>query len=436
VNAGLADVRRAMPARSILISFIRFDQTTYVKRRDRTERRTIPSYIAFLSWSDRADVVSVPLGTAASLEELIATWREDAGGRALISGVDAAQAEQSYRVAGTRLRQRIWDPIAPHVAGVDRIFIVPDAALNLVSFAALPTSRQRYLVEDVPPIHYLSTERDLIVDVQPKPEHGLLLVGGPTYDTSVSPPRSAAGLRSGCAPTGPLRFEDLPGSLAEVRDIAALWSRSKRGPIGDDVVVLSGRAAGKSAVVNAARGRTILHLATHGFFLGECGAAAPGTRSVGGLIQRSRAIPPDTNPLLLSGLAFAGANRPSRQAGQDSGILTAEEVSALHLQGTEWAVLSACDTGVGQTTSGEGVLGLRRAFQVAGVKTVIMSLWSVQDRATRDWMVALYQARLDRLDTAQAVQHASLTQLRDRKAKRLSTHPFYWAAFVAAGDWR
>jgi CHAT domain-containing protein len=239
-------------------------------------------------------------------------------------------------------------------------------------------------------------------------------------------------------PAGPLRFEDLPGSRAEIRDIAALWSRSKQaGSDGDDVVVFSGRGASKGAVVNAARGRTILHLATHGFFLGECGAQTPGTRSVGGLVPLSRAIARDTNPLLLAGLAFAGANSPTRQGSRDSGILTAEEVSALNLQGTEWAVLSACDTGVGQTTSGEGVLGLRRAFQVAGVRTVIMSLWSVEDRATRDWMVALYRGRLlDHLDTVQAVRQASLTLLRDRKAKGLSTHPFYWAAFVAAGDWR
>jgi CHAT domain-containing protein len=239
-------------------------------------------------------------------------------------------------------------------------------------------------------------------------------------------------------PSGSLRFEDLPGSRAEVREIAALWSGVKQtGSDAGDVMVLSGKGASKSAVLAAAPGRTILHLATHGFFLDECRASMPGTRSVGGLVSRSRTTPSDTNPLLLAGLAFAGANAPADQAGHDAGILTAEEVSALNLQGTEWAVLSACDTGVGRTTSGEGVLGLRRAFQVAGVKTVIMSLWSVQDRATRDWMVALYRARLiDHLDTAGAVQQASLSLLRDRKAKGSSTHPFYWAAFAAAGDWR
>ena len=151
-----------------------------------------------------------------------------------------------------------------------------------------------------------------------------------------------------------------------------------------------------------------------------------------------RSVDAGESPLLLSGLALAGANRRAAAGiDEDDGILTAEEVAALNLEGVEWAVLSACDTGLGTVTAGEGVLGLRRAFQVAGVRTVIMSLWSVEDQAARQWMAALYRARLDdRLDTADAVRQASLTVFRERRAKRQSTHPFYWASFVAAGDWR
>ena len=125
------------------------------------------------------------------------------------------------------------------------------------------------------------------------------------------------------------------------------------------------------------------------------------------------------------------------RADEDDGILTAEEVASLDLEGVEWAVLSACDTGVGEIKAGEGVFGLRRAFQVAGARTVVMSLWSVEDQSTRAWMRALYEGRFERhLSTADAVHQASLTVLRDRRAKGQSTHPFFWAAFVAAGDWR
>jgi CHAT domain-containing protein len=144
------------------------------------------------------------------------------------------------------------------------------------------------------------------------------------------------------------------------------------------------------------------------------------------------------NPLLLSGLAFAGANwRASAALDEDDGILTAEEVAAMNLEGVEWAVLSACNTGLGTVAPGEGIFGLRRAFQAAGVRTVIMSLWAVDDRASLEWMEALYRARLiDRLDTADAVRAASLAVIRERRASGRSTHPFYWAAFVSAGDWR
>lgn len=174
-----------------------------------------------------------------------------------------------------------------------------------------------------------------------------------------------------------------------------------------------------------------------------------GTRAVGGLTSAKTASPPRAariqqphvvpeSPLLLSGLALAGANRRSAAAtDEEDGILTAEEVAALNLEGVEWAVLSACDTGLGTVISREGVLGLRRAFQAAGVRTVIMSLWSVDDRATMQWMEKLYEARLGRsFSTVDAVRDASVRLLRDRRAKHMSTNPFYWAAFVASGDWR
>ena len=100
-------------------------------------------------------------------------------------------------------------------------------------------------------------------------------------------------------------------------------------------------------------------------------------------------------------------------------------------------MFSACDTGLGEIRAGEGVFGLRRAFQIAGTRTIIMSLWPVEDERTRDWMRALYQGRLrEHLDTAQAVRSAGFAVLRARRAKGGRTHPFYWAAFVAAGDWR
>jgi CHAT domain-containing protein len=182
----------------------------------------------------------------------------------------------------------------------------------------------------------------------------------------------------------------------------------------------------------------VLHLATHGFFLGGiCAPALPAS-------ARARAhdaaagLDPGENPLLLAGFALTGANRrQAAGADQEDGILTAEEIAALDLRGVEWAVLSACDTGVGETRAGEGVFGLRRAFQVAGARTVIMSLWPVEDEDTRRWMTSLYERRFARgLDTMTAVQQSTREQLRRRREAGLSTHPFHWAGFIAAGDWK
>jgi hypothetical protein len=152
---------------------------------------------------------------------------------------------------------------------------------------------------------------------------------------------------------------------------------------------------------------------------------------------------PDTgigreNPLLRSGLAFSGANHRG-EAGreQEDGVLTAEEAASLDLQAAEWVVLSGCDTGVGDVRAGEGVLGLRRAFLEAGARTLIASLWPVGDDDARQWMTSLYRARfVSRRSTVEAIRDADVQQLRSRRAGGKSTHPFYWAGFVAVGDWR
>jgi CHAT domain-containing protein len=244
-----------------------------------------------------------------------------------------------------------------------------------------------------------------------------------------------------------MQFPALPASAREAEDVAALWKTLGSAAGYTAAETLIGGAATESAVKQLGPGRRILHLATHGFFLGdECESPLDGTRAVGAVVAvpdsasnpRRRAVSPPENPLVLSGLAFAGANlRAAAGADEDDGILTAEEVASLDLTGVEWAVLSACDTGLGLIRAGEGVLGLRRAFHVAGVRSVIMSLWSVEDRATRRWMQMLYRSRLESgRNTADAVRDAGLAVLRERRSQGLSGHPFFWAGFVAAGDWR
>ena len=404
----------------------------------------------------------VQLGPAAPLEALIATWREQM--RPPVSPTNAEASDPSLYSIGVSLRRKVWGPVRVHLEGVRRVFVVPDGVLGVVPLAALPTRNGHYLLEDGPVIHYLSAERDLatVGSGVAATGRGLLSIGGPSFNdvssfaavgSTVRAPATRArvalrGPSPGCAKFRSMRFGILPATRVEAQAVAALWDRYLELEPRSPSITLLGAAATETAFKQRGPGTRILHIATHGFFLGDgCTVPVDGTRSVGGLVsasatQAGRGLTPSKalpdNPLLYSGLALAGANRRAlAAASEEDGILTAEEVAALNLDGVEWAVLSACDTGLGTLAAGEGVLGLRRAFQVAGARTVIMSLWSVEDQATRQWMEALYRARLGRrLDTADAVREAGLTMLRERRAKGQSVHPFYWASFVAAGDWR
>jgi CHAT domain-containing protein/tetratricopeptide (TPR) repeat protein len=460
-QAGLQEVRANLPRDAAMVSFVRFGRVSLQRTRAGAplpasrEEPGAPSYVAVILRHGR-DPEFVSLGTARVIDSLIGRWRSDIGAAAK-GGAALGSSAHSLRIAGIGLRAAVWDPLAPHLRGARMVFVVPDGALNLVPIVALPGHRSEFLLDEIPVVHYLSAERDLVTASRRSTAQGLLALGGADFDSQAqgspgsTPSHHAASpaaapsraTTSTCVGFGGMQFGALSDTLQEVRDIAGLWTSQSSTAV-DGVRVLAGSDADERTFKREAHRYQVLHLATHGFFLGgSCQARDAGLRSVGGLVSGtppSNGVgtgPERENPLVLSGLALAGANRrASTETDEDDGILTAEEVASLDLQGTEWAVLSACDTGLGEFKAGEGVLGLRRAFQIAGARTVIMSLWSVEDQATRVWMRALYDGRLNkRLNTADAVREASLSVLRARRSSGLSTHPFYWAAFVAAGDW-
>jgi CHAT domain-containing protein len=416
--------------------------------------------MAFVLTPDRR-ALALPLGAAKEIDRLILRWRATVSEPPHGGAATPKASEQACRDAGGELRARIWDPVGSHLGAAARVLVVPDGLLHLVSLAALPVGASGYLVEAGPVLHYLSAERDLAEPPAARAAGGgLLAFGGPSFDRSAPStaadsgpsargvePEGAGGAQAvlrgappDCAGFRSIRFPPLPETAREVRDIAADWGAS------GDALVLTGTDATELAFKAGAPGRRVVHVATHGFFLdGRCGAAdlprSVPVRGIGGVsVSRPSGAtrPGGGNPLRLSGLALAGANRRARAGpGEEDGILTAEEIASLDLSRAEWVVLSACDTGLGEIQAGEGVLGLRRSFQIAGAGTVIMSLWAIEDRAGREWMRELYRDRF-RGDqgTADAVREASLSVLRGRRAQASSTHPFYWAGFVAAGDWR
>jgi len=443
----LAEISAALESDSALVGFVRYRAPRPAAGEGSTPgRETEPAYLAFIvSAADRRPAL-VPLGSAADIDRLVVQWRKQIDQEAITAGRGAARSEAAYRRVATDLRRQIWDPLARHLSTSTRVFVVPDGALHLVSFAALPTGASQYLVESGPVIHYLSTERDLVLTHSREVDgRGLLALGDPAFDglmqSSAGASPSYRGPRPTCLDFESMRFEPLPASLTEVEDVTTVWTKSYAATSEGSsaaAVRLTGSGASESAFKTQAVGRRVLHLATHGFFLGGQCAPVGGPEQASGTGTSSRIA--RENPLLMSGLVLAGANQRSLapdQPDQEDGVLTAEEVATLDLDGVEWAVLSGCDTGQGEHRTGEGVFGLQRAFQMAGARTVIMSLWPVEDHATRQWMTALYTGRfLKGLGTSAAVRGAGLTVLRARRAKGLGGHPFYWGAFVGSGDWR
>lgn len=388
-RAGYREVAQSIPQGAAIVAYVRYQRRDFSTPAD----LSAPTYLAFVLHAGAPEVRVARLGPASRIDALVAALNREIARERDAAGHSERRNEAAYRAAGDALRGAVWDPVAKLLAGASSVYLVPDGSLQLFNFAALPVGTNRYLAESGPLLHLLSTERDLVRADAPPRGSGLLAIGNPSYTATEAPALN-------CGNSSPLHFEPLPGSAAEVETLGAILKTK-----GWHEEMLLGDRATKDAVKRDSAGKRVVHLATHGFSLD---ASCPNP------------APLRENPLLRSGLALSGS------------VLTAEEVAALDLTAAEWVVLSACNTGIGDLSAGEGVLGLRRAFQEAGAGAVISSLWQVDDRSAVDWMTILYRSHfLDRRETAEAVQIADRKVLAARRSKNQSTHPFYWGAFVA-----
>jgi len=412
------------------------------------------AYVAFIV-NGSNPIRTASLGEAAAVDGLIKQWRE-----AILSSRSSAE----YRTqAGQALRRTIWDPIARWLDDTRSVLVVPDGALYTVPLMALPAQDGKYLIQHDWAFHILTAERELFNE-PPSSEAGpwlALAVGDVDYYRSAAPAITAIvsspellrgaelskpdpdSTRAGeCRREGLSLFSSLPGSKAEVQDLASLWEQLRRSSPNRtfDLVELTGPDATEQGLRKAVAGKRVVHLATHGFATAEgCASSRSAARGIGGLSLGSGV---STQPRLAAGLAFAGANdrRKAVRSDQD-GILTEEEILDLDLRKADWVVLSACESGLGKTSSGEGVVGLLRAFQVAGAKSVIVSLWPVEDKAAQRWMHDLYQARFGQarsgrhLSTMESMRQAALSSL-NYYSKQGNDNPVKWAGFVASGQWK
>jgi CHAT domain-containing protein/Tfp pilus assembly protein PilF len=421
----------ALPDRMVvldLVQFTRFEQDPQVKGKN-GERRT-PSYVGFVLGRGRP-VQCVDLGPAQPIDEAVAQWRQ------------AIVARQPNAAAET-LRRRVWEPLALHFPSqTTTVIIAPDGALTAIPWAALPGDRsgtvllERYAIALVPHTPFLLDR--LTAPARSRDDAGVVLaLGGVAYGQAPKPVDDEktklellavrqAETRRGRGHA----WTELPGTREELETVIHL-ARAR------GVVRLEGTAASTAGLLHALPQARWAHIATHGFF------ADPAVPSVlrpdPKLFARSgrdRAPPGARNPLVLSGLVLAGANRATADIDatthDDLGILTAEAIAGLPLQGLELVVLSACETGLGTVAGGEGVFGLQRAFHLAGARKVVASLWKVDDTATRELMRRFYSNLWDKgLPAAEALRRAQLTVLSE--AVGSGDRPYYWAGWVLSGD--
>jgi CHAT domain-containing protein/tetratricopeptide (TPR) repeat protein len=412
--------------------------------------------VAFVVRHDR-HIVRVELGPSEPITEAVQFW---------LDRIKRAPDTVSGR-DGAALRALIWQKLEPLLEGCDTVLISPDGSLNRLPFAALPGAKDgSYLFEEmnlvVVPVPRLLLQKD---GPEKPGDRSLLIVGDVNYDGShgkvdvlIATTRSAIRGDQG----GTLEFARLKSTSAEVANIRTSFQHVF--PHGQ-VRALSGDNATEANFRHDAPNYHYLHLATHGFFAPPQIASAlapskeePG-RAIGELTRKGIA---GAHPGLLSGVALSGANTPSAPD-QDDGILTAIEVAGLDLERADLVVLSACETGLGAVAGGEGVMGLQRAFQIAGAKNVVASLWKVNDQATAALMglfyhklwvekktpaVALREAQLwilnnpDRISSLARARGLDLDRVVNLPvdAKGAEGHkrssPYLWAGFAISGAGR
>ncbi|MBL9134847.1 MAG: CHAT domain-containing protein [Verrucomicrobiales bacterium] len=442
-----ATVAQVLPEGSVLIEFVRLRQREFS-----ADAAKEPSsvwmgerYLAFVLPAGAPDAVClVDLGEANSLDACVAAWRfaitgedsphaagdADRGATDLRSGLleipsraDASfsgQESADERPAGEALWRRVYQPLIAALQGSRRLILAPDSELSRVSFEALPIPGGGRMLDDHV-ISYVATGRDLLrwrAPIPGMPAGRPWVIADPDYDAGASDDRD---WRSG------VPFERLPGTIDEGQMVAeCLQAELFMGKQATEPLLKSGPLP------------AMIHVATHGFFLD----APPGTSEpAGDGFLAYVGAPPSSawsrlekarDPMLRSGLALAGANtwaqgRTSNRALED-GVLTAEDVTGLDLVGTDLVVLSACETGLGEVRTGDGVYGLRRAFTVAGARTLVMSLWKVPDEPTSRLMAEFYRALDAGRPKVEALREAQMV------VRATDPDPFFWGAFICQGD--
>ncbi len=415
-------VRQHIPNAAVLVDFARFNLFDF-----QTDGWLAARYVAWvIPPAEAGDVTLVDLGDAAQIDRAVMAVRKslaDAAAGSKLSGADPALAENL-----AKLSELVYQPLAPAIESARDWMISPDGALWLVPWAALPVEKDTYALERHT-IRYLISGRELVSDgAGPEPLAQGLALADPDFDADLAAQDSAqpdatdktsAALLAATSARGtaaglPARWARLPGTASE---LAATLPKLER-YLGARPAAFTGAEATEAAFKAAARPRIVV-LSTHGFALPD--DADPSEAPAQGQATKKTTKGRFNNPLLRCGLVLAGANRAAsadRPAGTDDGILTGLEIVGTDLRGTEIVVLSACETGLGELRSGEGVAGLRQAFQLAGARNVVSTLWQIPDQETAWLMTRFWENLAAGLDAAEALRDAQLLVLNQHRQLR------------------
>lgn len=309
-----------------------------------------------------------------------------------------------FKLKDTDSHKNFWAPIATALEGYDKVYFSSDGVYHLINLNTLYNpAADKYVIEDWN-IEIVGNTKELVgKKAEAQKAREAILFGFPDFNSQANKEVKDSDRTSVFREIFTEGVSDLPGTKVEVENIHSLMSdqgiRSKSFMAKD----------AHEAQLKSIESVDILHIATHGFF------------------EESSEDVINDDPLLHSGLLLANL-KESIMPAEENGIITAKEIAQLNLHGNHLVVLSACETGKGKVVDGQGVYGLQRAFQVAGAKNVIISLWKVDDEATKELMILFYKNYLESGDPRGSLKAAQM------ELKKQFPDPIYWGAFYVVGD--
>ncbi len=374
---------------------------------------------------------SVPVFVTLCEEKQLGKYFSSTSGATTIKAIyrsEVVDEEDKPSISGDSLYALIWKPLMPYLQGVKKINYSPSGLLYKVAFHALPAGDSLLLMDLYELDQYTTTRQVAMVDEKKSSKASITLFGDCQYtmdSTMIVNTISANEKVNTLITANILRAENsggwknLSGTVYEIQSIQTLFAKNKINTNAFTQAI----ATEEQFKSLSGHSPSILHLATHGFFLPD----PKKKRQEGFAADERNAFTLADDPLLRSGIVLSGANRVwSGQlpiAGREDGIVTAYEIAQMDLSKTDLVVLSACETALGDIKGNEGVFGLQRAFKMAGVKNMLLSLWKVPDTETAELMKIFYSNYLQGKTARQAFAVA-------QQEMRKKYSPYYWAAFV------